>query len=200
MKERVRNFLFKSRADEISSCMWEGLSGESVLDVGSGNGYLAKVIYDRMKNLDNNPKVECIDIREYHKVDLPFKLFDGNKILYEDKTFDVVTIVYALHYTDNQAGLLKEAIRVAKKRVLVIEDTYESKGELLWLNFLDLVINKIYHNARTPKLNFKTEEEWKKILSELDCECLSKRVNLGILSRLGVKKIYFNLDVRRPNV
>ena len=81
----------------------------SVLDVGSGRGYIAKEISKDGK------KVQCLDVKDLNLTDLPLKIYDGKKIPFRAKSFDTVLVCYVLHHVDNPISLLKECARVAKK-------------------------------------------------------------------------------------
>jgi SAM-dependent methyltransferase len=52
-------------------------------------------------------------------------LFDGEHVPFEDKTFDVVMLCYVLHHMSHAraASLLLDAARVARRRVILLEDS-----------------------------------------------------------------------------
>jgi ubiquinone/menaquinone biosynthesis C-methylase UbiE len=53
----------------------------------------------------------------------PVKVFDGARLKFKDKSFDVVLFNAVLHHAArNTIQLMKDACRIARKRVILIED------------------------------------------------------------------------------
>lgn len=94
------------------------ISGKTILDVGCGKGYLAKILSKKYKvtacdvNIDSqlvsaNPKVKFI---EANIENLPFS----------DKQFDIVTCTHAIEHIRDLSAAIKELRRVAKKRLIIV--------------------------------------------------------------------------------
>lgn len=140
--------------------------GERVLDVGTGQGYLASEIQKRL-----GAKVTCVDVVNYSKVDLPVVLFDGKHLPFGEKTFDVVFLSYVLHHAGtNQLKLLKEAKRVSKNRIIIYEDEAIGGVGALFTAF---------HGPAFSLLN--------KVESGRDCVFHNKKEWLEIFKKLGLK-------------
>jgi len=92
-----------------------------VLDFGCGRGFLGSLINKNLK-----AQVRGIDIIDDRKTNLPFTLFDGKKIPFPDKYFDVVLVSYVLHHTSNIKNLLFEIKRVCQGKIIIYEDTPEN--------------------------------------------------------------------------
>lgn len=94
--------------------------GASVLDVGCGEGYVLEELARR--GLDAHG-ADIVDIRRLRSC--PFRLYDGLSLPYPDETFDLVMLNYVLHHVpdERKLQLLREAIRVSRAKVLVVEDT-----------------------------------------------------------------------------
>jgi ubiquinone/menaquinone biosynthesis C-methylase UbiE len=93
--------------------------GWSVLDIGCGAGYV-------LGELAPERDVMGIDIVDLRAIELPrFALYDGLTVPCEDDSFDVVLLTFVLHHVpnDRKAQLVAEARRVARRRVVVLEDT-----------------------------------------------------------------------------
>ena len=58
---------------------------------------------------------------DYNETDIPLKIFNGTNIPYEDQSFDSVLVVEVFHHCNNPEKVLKEAIRVAKKKVIIFD-------------------------------------------------------------------------------
>ncbi len=70
--------------------------------------------------------VSGIDIVDIRKTDIPdFRLWDGRELPFDDDAFDVVALTFVLHHMSNELKplLLREAWRVARRRVFIFEDT-----------------------------------------------------------------------------
>lgn len=90
-----------------------------VLDVGAGDGYITNKIKEK-----GHPVVglEISDKRiknAKEKYNLDFVKGDANNLPFEDGSFDTVVASEVLEHLDNLGQGLKEAIRVAKKKVII---------------------------------------------------------------------------------
>jgi len=192
MRKKIRNLIFENRTKELIELIKPQIVGDKILDIGSGNGLLSKSISDNL-----NKEVSCIDIKNYNKVDLPFYLYDGKKLPFKDNSFDTALFIYVLHHTKNQIELIKEAMRVAKYNIVIIENTYKNGLNLAWVEFLDYLVNKLYHNVKAP-LNFRTAKGWKELFNLLGYKftCLED-LKIGYLGKLGVEIDCFCLEINK---
>lgn len=90
-----------------------------VLDVGSGTGHNARHLR----------AMTCLEVVEADVASLAPAgqgpvLFSGTDLPFEDRTFDTALLLYVLHYADDAAALLRDALRVAR-RIVVIQSTFE---------------------------------------------------------------------------
>jgi SAM-dependent methyltransferase len=126
-----------------------------VLDVGSGDGYLATRI------LEARPDIEIIgiDIMARPRAFIPVQLFDGQRIPFGDASFDAVIFVDVLHHTDDPSVLLHEAKRVSRGVVLIKDHYADGLGAALRLRLMDWVGNAP-HGVRLP-YNYWTRGQWR---------------------------------------
>lgn len=96
-------------------------TSKKILDLGCGACCISKQL--QLSGREVTP-MDVVD----KGVCLKPELFDGMKIPYADKVFDLGICSYVLHHTDNQELLLKELQRVCKK-ILLIENTPSNKVE-----------------------------------------------------------------------
>ena len=108
-----------------------------VLDVGCGDGLLAKVIGDARPDLT----LEGIDVLVRERTHIPVRAFDGRHIDAADGSYDVVTFVDVLHHTDDPEALVAEAARVARRAVVIKDHTKDGLLAGRTLAFMDWVGN-----------------------------------------------------------
>jgi SAM-dependent methyltransferase len=139
--------------------------GESVLDLGAGTGRISGWLSERV-----GVRPVLADLVEYRnrRRDLPFlRMHDPLHVPAEDGAFDVVLLLFALHHNPYEAhrGILAEAIRVARRRLVVLEDTPTSRLDRAFNVFWDRVLN-LRHGVPTP-FAFRTVPEWLALFDEL---------------------------------
>jgi SAM-dependent methyltransferase len=136
-EERLRSFLNQ---------------GQSVLEVGSGNGALSKILSA------NEMKLTALDIEDKTLFDeVSVQVYDGEKFPFEDKQFDVCQMITMLHHTTNAEQLIQESKRVAK-HIIIMEDVYENAFQkyITWVT--DSVVNWEFYGH--PHTN-RTDAEWR---------------------------------------
>ena len=65
-----------------------------------------------------------LDITRYpeYPPEIKREIYDGVQIPFENKSFDISLLFYTLHHTDDPLRLFSEAVRVTKRRILLIEE------------------------------------------------------------------------------
>ena len=151
---------------------YELKSGDKILDVGCGKGFM---LYDFFKL---NPQFDIygIDISEYavnNCIDsLKGKLKVGNAVSlpYPDKYFDLVISINTHHNLDGEDIIksFNEVQRVTKKNSYVVLDAYSSEKEKEELLNWNLTAKTIKHvddwKKFFEKINFKGDFYWFKPL------------------------------------
>lgn len=120
--------------------------GAKVLDFGAGKCELSKYIGTR-----NN--ITSIDI---HKSCENAHVYDGYKLPYEDNSFDVVLVMFVLHHIPHNKEIIKELQRVARKRIIVVEDTPVSVYQRMISRAHYLFFKQSIHMIE----HMKIPEEW----------------------------------------
>ena len=108
-----------------------------VLDVGCGDGLIAKLINDRRPDLS----IQGIDVLVRPDTYIPVKPFDGRKIDEADGSFDCVMFVDVLHHADDAEALIGEAVRVTRKCLVIKDHTKDGLLAGPTLRFMDRVGN-----------------------------------------------------------
>jgi len=96
-------------------------NGASVLDVGCGEGHVLAELRER--GAGEVFGVDIVDLRGDR--DIPFQRYDGQTLALPDRRFDVVVLSFVLHHVpdERKLPLLREALRVSRGKVLIVEDT-----------------------------------------------------------------------------
>jgi SAM-dependent methyltransferase len=136
-------------------------NGSRVLDVGCGDGLLAK----KIMALNNTLAIEGIDVLVRKETHIPIQQFNGTTIPHVDKSFDVVMFVDVLHHTENPEILLSEASRVARKIVLIKDHTANGFMAFRTLRFMDYIGNA-RHGVVLP-YNYWPEDKWRTSFEKL---------------------------------
>lgn len=146
--------------------------GESILDVGSGNGLVAHLLRQHGHN------ITPLDIHEgqYHESVKPV-VYDGKNFPFADKQFDTGIILTVLHHIENPEQVLQEAGRVCRK-LIIMEDIYDTNFQKHLTFFIDKLANLWY--SPCPHTN-KNDEDWKKTFSSMHMKLMHSHYRHVIL-------------------
>jgi SAM-dependent methyltransferase len=95
--------------------------GMSVLDVGCGEGYVGEEL--AVSGVREVYGVDIVDVRR--EKGIPFSYYDGRHLPFPDDRFDLVMLNFVLHHVPDELkiDLVREALRVARAKVFILEDT-----------------------------------------------------------------------------
>jgi SAM-dependent methyltransferase len=151
------NFIFPRRVDTLASFIAASLPPQSkVLDIGSGNGLIAKKVME----LRPDVSIQGVDVHKRDVEYIPVTLYDGQTLPFEDKQFDAALFVDVLHHTNNILQLLQEARRVSRQLVLIKDHLCESPRDRSVLSYMDDVGNTRF--GVTIPQNYLSKSEWDK--------------------------------------
>jgi SAM-dependent methyltransferase len=147
------------RADELLDGFVAHLKpNERVLDIGSGEGLLADALLRR--------KVDVAMVDVVDKAMLPHVapvVYDGVTLPWPDNTFDVALLITVLHHIPQPEHTLREAMRVAK-RIIVIEDVFRTPLEKRFTLLADSWVNWEWRGH--PHSN-RSDAEWRQTFTGL---------------------------------
>jgi SAM-dependent methyltransferase len=132
-----------------------------VLDVGCGDGRLARLIADKRPDI----LIRGIDVRQRIDAAMRVETFDGKSIPYSEGSFDVVMFVDVLHHAAEPVPLLREAVRVARQAIVIKDHLAEGSLAYLTLRIMDWVGNA-RHGVELP-YNYWTLAKWHRVLDDL---------------------------------
>lgn len=161
-KPLVRNFIRRSiparmkiKYERIARHLTQD---EAILDIGTGNGGLVKGLRD------HNFQVETVDVKNISFFpDVQPVVYDGERLPFEKKSFDACTIVTVLHHTPSPEAILDEAMRVTRKRIVIMEDIYRNPLQKHLTYFVDSLVNLEFEDH--PHTN-KSDAEWRQLFEE----------------------------------
>jgi SAM-dependent methyltransferase len=133
----------------------------TVLDVGCGDGQLAGLLAQQRPDLS----IRGIDLLVRPHTQIPVEAFDGRTIPYPDRSFDGVVFVDVLHHTDDPLILLHEAVRVARRWLLVKHHRRDGLLAGPTLRLMDWVGNA-RHGVPLP-YNYWPKARWDRAWREL---------------------------------
>ena len=141
--------------------------GQTVLDLGAGTGFISRWLHNRVGVRPTLADVVSYGNRERS---LPFlRLDDPFRVPVPDASFDVVMLLFVLHHVDDKEGqdrLVEEAKRVARTRIVVMEDTPRTAIDRAFNTAWDWVLN-LRHGVPTPFM-FRPTDEWVRVFKEKD--------------------------------
>lgn len=142
-------------------------AGDTLLDLGAGTGFISRWLRRHSGVLPTLADVVPYRNRERS---LPFiRLRDPFHVPVPDAAFDTVLMMFVLHHVrdrDGQERLLDEAVRVAKRRLIVLEDTPATPRDLAFNKAWDWVLN-LRHRVPAP-FTFRRVDEWTTVFKERD--------------------------------
>lgn len=165
-KPLVRNFIRRSIPARMK-IKYERIArhlspDQSILDIGTGNGGLVKGLRD------HHFQVETVDVKNISFFpEVQPVVYDGKRLPFEDKSFDSCTIVTVLHHTPSPEAILDEAMRVTRKRIVIMEDIYRNPLQKHLTYFTDSLVNLEF--ADHPHTN-KSDAEWRALFAEKGLE------------------------------
>jgi SAM-dependent methyltransferase len=146
----------------------------SVLDVGCGDGSIARAILEQRGDL----ALSGVDVLVRPKTHTPVEPYDGKRLPRPDASIDAVMFVDVLHHTDDPAILLAEARRVARRCIVIKDHLRDGILAGPTLRLMDWVGNAP-HGVALP-YNYWPESRWRATLAALGLTATSWHTRLGL--------------------
>jgi len=109
--------------DVFARFIEDKLGGGSILDLGCGDGSIARIVAER----SNATQITGVDLEAHQQwsIDRPknlkFQVATIDKLSFKPKSFDFVIMKDVLHHLPDPEKTLREVSKLAKKKVLIIE-------------------------------------------------------------------------------
>lgn len=167
--------IYGRRVRRLSELLAEMIpQGCSLLDVGCGDGQLARSLLDKRPDL----RIEGVDVLVRERVWLPVQAFDGRNLPHPEASFDGVMLVDVLHHTRDPLALLREALRVSRRWLIVKDHVLKGPAAALRLQFMDYVGNS--HHAVALPYNYLSDGAWNELRRVLDLKVAAEVKALGL--------------------
>ncbi len=161
------------RIKRIAEAILPFLENESsILDIGCGNGDLGYF-------LKKNRKISYhgVDILEINSKNNNFITKSDMPYPFDDKSFDIVILILTLHHFSHPESGLLEAIRLSRKKILLLEDVPRSSLEKNLMKFVDYIGNRFVSKDIPLPFNFYNDHKWKSIFLKYNLR-LNNTVNV----------------------
>jgi SAM-dependent methyltransferase len=146
----------------------------TLLDVGCGDGTLARSITQRRPGLE----ATGVEIRARPQTAIPVREFDGRILPFPDRAYDVVMLVDVLHHAEEPTLLIREAGRVASGAVIIKDHLTGAWLSHERLRLMDWVGN-IGHGVPL-RYAYWSPAQWRDAFAEAGLSEVDRRERLGL--------------------
>ena len=177
MIEKVHDKFIKNRRAYIlhqKLCKILPEENLTILDIGCGDGAVASHLMQAEPNL----QITGIDPLVRPDTAIPVSEFDGQAIPYDTESFDLCLFVDVLHHARDPFILLKEAVRVAKRGVVIKDHTIKGILAKQTLKFMDDTHNRRY-GVSLP-YNYWSPEQWDMAFQKLGLKVVKYETQLEL--------------------
>ena len=154
-----------------------------VLDIGGGWGFYSEPLKRRGHHLT------VLDVVKPGLQKSPVVVYDGGRFPFADKSFEVSLLVTMLHHVPDPSAVIREAGRVTRKFLVVVEDLYHHAFGRFWTVLRDRFFNFEFFGH---PCQFRKKEDWIRLFGGLgyslvnEEEVRTKLAGLGILNGILV--------------
>lgn len=157
----------------------------TVLDLGCAEGYVGNCIRDRL-----GARVLLADVVAMNRTELPHVLLKRGLLPWSNGHFDIVLLYFVLHHAEDAEKLVREAVRVCGKRVIVVESVYRTSVQLKILTVLDKLANRLRSqgrmNLQENALRFRTYQEWSTLFQKCGARSIAEfKTGIGPFAGAG---------------
>lgn len=159
--------LFESRLEKCSR----------ILDIGGRWGF-----YDAPLSACGHT-VTVLDVVRPTYQKTPVVIYDGGRFPFPDKSFDASLLVTVLHHIRNPEPVLREARRVTRGNLIVIEDLYHHWLGRQWTILRDRIYNFEFFGH---PCGFRKAEEWVALIEQSGFEFVEKKEVYTVLAGMRI--------------
>ena len=191
---RAFDLLEEARARSIARRLRRFLSaGQTVLDLGPGSMIVAETLERRL-----GVRVFGLETLAFRRRPLPLALHAGRRAPFRDAAFDAVLIAFVLHHCpDGGEGVLVEARRLTRGRILLLEDSFDTALDRLAIRVLDPVLNWLEDPRIPVPGRFRSTAEWLEVFQRLGLRPAEVR-RIRTTPVLRTRQVLFVLEKQEP--
>ena len=141
--------------DRFKTCL---PAASRVLDIGGGWGFYSAPLERRGHHLT------VLDVVKPALQKAPVIVYKGGRFPFPDKSFDVSLLVTMLHHVPEPEAVIREAGRVTRRFLIVIEDLYHHALGRFWTVLRDRLYNFEFFGH---PCQFRKKEEWVALFGKL---------------------------------
>ena len=157
-------------------------TGDRVLDIGAGGGWIGENV-----SKSRSASVTLLDVSDMNRTSFPLRVYDGKHMPFSDAFFNVSLLVFVLHHCEDQIQVLREAVRVSGKRIIIFEDTFRNSLEKFLAGLNDWISNSPFFLADPLKMNmpfhYRRVEEWEDIFKKFSLKVMFKKETKHFITR-----------------
>lgn len=132
---------------------------KNILEIGAGNGLVAESLQRQ-----SGASFTLLDVVDYNRTDLKLHVFDGRTLPFDDNAFDLTLLVFVLHHNPDPRPVLREAMRVARHGILLVENDVQG---VVRKPLTQMVDSTEFIHRGVPRCYFtKSTAEWLTLLRE----------------------------------
>ena len=146
----------------------------SLLDIGCGDGTISKLIAHSVRGLE----VTGVEYASRLECAIPCTTFDGAHLPFPDKSFDGCMFVDVLHHTLDPLSILQDAVRVARKFVLIKDHLAENVFDHWTLRLMDWVGNRP-HGVVLPYA-YLSQKQWDQLYRDAGLAVIKSKATIPL--------------------
>ena len=151
----------------LRSILEPHLPVERALDFGGGDGWFAS----RFQEDGWAKHVASVDVTPRKRSFTEVRLYDGGRLPFEDRSFDLVSCIDALHHCEDPRESLEDVLRCTGQLLLLKDHTYRSRAGYLTLAALDEIGNRRFRV--TSRYRYQRGWDWLPLIEDEGFERLS---------------------------
>lgn len=168
---RLLDAVLRRYAEREAAAVAPFVVGPRLLDLGAGEGYVGAALARR-----TGVRVWGVDVGPFRRAAGAYVIYDGARLPFGDATFDTTLLLLTLHHCADPDGVLGEAVRVTRRRLVVTESVYRTRLERFWLDLLDWRLNAYRHDGRMPgPFAFRRSEAWEALFAARGLDAVHTR-------------------------
>jgi ubiquinone/menaquinone biosynthesis C-methylase UbiE len=147
--------------------------GESVLDVATGTGRVARPVSKHLKAgkiVGVDQALAMLDVGHKHEEPIPHYVQsagEADKLPFKSNTFDRAFVSFSLHHFGNPAGVVGEVLRVLKNggRFVIVDPIIEEAKDSVDIA-LEAKINQVFRRTHGDEFRYHTASSIQRLLTK----------------------------------